>query len=94
MASMTLHRVTLTNVSSGPRVVNCVPAILLEAGASASVEMNDAEWKAAKATGWFAMNGKSQVGKSKAKASDQKATDQGAKADRQDGATIMGNAQD
>ena len=59
MAKATLMTVTLTNIAAGPRVINAEPVILLQAGATADVVMNDAELKAAKATGWFAMGAKS-----------------------------------
>lgn len=45
----------VTNVSGGPKLLNSIPAGTLAAGDSTDdpVEMTEAEYEAAKATGWF-----------------------------------------
>lgn len=48
-----LTKQTITNVSGGPKVVNAVPTVTLQAGESAEVEMTAAELKVAKGTEWF-----------------------------------------
>lgn len=45
----------VTNVTNGPKVLNCTPPGLLAAGDSTDdpVEISDAEYVIAKETGWF-----------------------------------------
>jgi hypothetical protein len=45
----------VTNVSAGPKVLNCMPPGVLAAGDSTDdpVEMTEGEYEAAKKTGWF-----------------------------------------
>lgn len=47
------EKVTLTNVSGGPKVVNAVPIITLHHGESADVEMTEGELAVAKGHDWF-----------------------------------------
>lgn len=49
----------ITNISQGPRGVNTTSgAVLIEPGQEVDVELNAAEAKIAKATGWFDIEGK------------------------------------
>jgi len=44
----------VTNISNGPRGINGKDGpVLIEAGETSEVEVNDAELKVAKSTGWF-----------------------------------------
>lgn len=52
-----LQKLTITNVSGGPKVVNAVPIVTLQPGESRDVEMIDAEVKVAKGTEWFEFKG-------------------------------------
>lgn len=55
MADQKIVKHVVTNVSDGPKVLNARPAGVLPAGASTEepVEMTEAEYEVAKATGWF-----------------------------------------
>lgn len=55
MAETKTSKHIVTNITSGPKVLNSIPPGLLAAGDSTDdpVEMTDAEYESAKATGWF-----------------------------------------
>jgi len=55
MAEQKIVKHVVTNTSDGPRVLNSRPAGVLAAGDSTDdpVEMTEAEYEAAKASGWF-----------------------------------------
>lgn len=48
-----LQKVTLKNVSGGPKVVNSVPIVTLQHDEKASVEMTAAELSVIKENGWY-----------------------------------------
>lgn len=50
-----MAKVALINVSGGPKVLNALPVIVLQAGqgTDGEVEISDAELAAVEATGWF-----------------------------------------
>jgi hypothetical protein len=52
----------ITNISKGPRGVNTTSGpVLIEPNEEVDVELNAAEARIAKATGWFDMSGKAQA---------------------------------
>jgi len=55
MAEQKIVKHVVTNVTDGPKLLNCIPAGTLAAGDSTDdpVEMTEAEYNAAKKTGWF-----------------------------------------
>lgn len=55
MADQKIVKHVVTNITDGPKLLNSRPAGVLAAGASTDdpVEMTEAEYEAAKATGWF-----------------------------------------
>ncbi len=55
MADQKIVKHIVTNVSDGPKILNAVTVGVLAAGDSTDdpVEMTEAEYEAAKATGWF-----------------------------------------
>lgn len=55
MADQKLVKQIVTNVTAGPKVLNSRPGGVLAPGASTDepVEMTEAEYEAAKSTGWF-----------------------------------------
>jgi hypothetical protein len=55
MADTKTSKHVVTNITKGPKVLNCMPPGILAAGDSTDdpVEMTEAEYEAAKATGWF-----------------------------------------
>lgn len=55
MADQKIVKHVVTNVTGGPKVLNCIPPGLLAAGDSTDdpVEMTEAEYEIAKGTGWF-----------------------------------------
>lgn len=69
MADTKTGKHVVTNVTNGPKVLNCMPPGILAAGDSTDdpVEMTEAEYNSAKATGWF------KFGAAAAKAADQPA---------------------
>lgn len=50
-----MTKATFTNVTDGPRVVNAVPIVTLQAGESTDgdIDISQAELDVAKGTGWF-----------------------------------------
>ena len=55
MAEQKTVKHVVTNITDGPKVLNSIPPGVLVAGDSTDdpVEMTEAEYEAAKATGWF-----------------------------------------
>lgn len=55
MAEQKIVKHIVTNVTDGPKVLNCIPPGILKASDSTDVpvEMTEAEYESAKATGWF-----------------------------------------
>jgi len=55
MAEQKIVKHVVTNVTDGPKVLNCIPPGILVAGDSTDepVSMTEAEYEGAKATGWF-----------------------------------------
>lgn len=55
MADQKIVKHIVTNVTDGPKILNAVTVGVLAAGDSTDdpVEMTEAEYEAAKATGWF-----------------------------------------
>ncbi|WP_375187746.1 hypothetical protein [Sphingobium yanoikuyae] len=55
MADQKIVKHVVTNVTNGPKVLNAIPPGILTAGDSTDdpVQMTEAEYEAAKATGWF-----------------------------------------
>lgn len=55
MAEQKIVKHVVTNITRGPKVLNCIPPGLLAAGDSTDdpVEMTEAEYEVAKGTGWF-----------------------------------------
>lgn len=55
MAEQKTVKHVVTNITRGPKVLNCMPPGLLAAGDSTDdpVEMTEAEYAIAKGTGWF-----------------------------------------
>lgn len=55
MADQKIVKHVVTNVTNGPKVLNAMPPGILAAGDSTDdpVQMTEAEYEAAKATGWF-----------------------------------------
>lgn len=55
MADTKTSKHVVTNITGGPKVLNCMPPGILAAGDSTDdpVEMTEGEYAAAKATGWF-----------------------------------------
>lgn len=58
MAETKVHKVTVKNISGGPRILNSMTPTLHPAGmVTEGVEISDVELKAAEATGWFEFGG-------------------------------------
>lgn len=55
MAEQKIVKHVVTNITDGPKVLNSRPSGILSAGASTDepVEMTEAEYEAARSTGWF-----------------------------------------
>lgn len=55
MADAKTSKHVVTNITGGPKVLNCIPPGILLAGDSTDdpVEMTEAEYELAKSTGWF-----------------------------------------
>lgn len=55
MAEQKVVKHVVTNITRGPKVLNCIPPGVLAAGDSTDdpVALTEAEFEAAKGTGWF-----------------------------------------